>query len=171
MEAVLYSQKLLWIIFNFTISQALQIDIRKTVFQKPLFQQLLDFFVKTDMTFDSPLPYQCQIPPHHHAHDDTPRSDYPLNQHESNLSLCHWSSSFHSGNVSSWPQNCLSISNAKMVHFLTDWLKKTKTLVTCAPSPLWGTIDVLLDLRSMACHASLGQVEMLFTFQVVLGSV
>lgn len=45
---------------------------------------------------------------------------------------------------------------------------KIKTCVTCGPSTLWGNTNI--PLRSMACHDSLGQVEMLFTLHMLVRS-
>lgn len=82
--------------------------------------------------------------------------------------ICHIATRAHCLAVAAFqvgPQNCLPISkgqNDKFPHWLA--LKKSRPRVTWAPAPLWANIDVLLSLRSMACHASLAQVEMLFTF-------
>lgn len=47
-----------------------------------------------------------------------------------NLSPRHWSSSFHIGSASGWPQNWLIVSKAKIINFPSDWLKKIKTHAT-----------------------------------------
>lgn len=75
------------------------------------------------------------------AHTHTKLIDSSSDLHESNLSPRQQSSSFRSGNVSSWPQNCFphTVSKANMINSPSDWLKKKKkinTHVPCAPSPL-----------------------------------